>query len=69
MANDDEKIKRLREFRSLCKQHFDLVMRLDAIAKKKDELETKDVVQVSLTQAKMFKAIAEVNKFASNCFF
>jgi len=49
---DDEKIKRLREFRSLRKQHFDLVMKFDAIAKEKEELETKDAVQVSSTEAK-----------------
>ena len=31
--DDDPKIERLKEFRSLRKQHFDLVMKLDAIAK------------------------------------
>ena len=50
--DDDEKVERLREFRSLRKQHFDLVMKLDAIAKEKEELETKDAVQVSSTKAK-----------------
>ena len=50
--DDDLKIERLKEFRSLRKQHFDLVMRLDAIAKEKDELETKDAVQQSSTEAK-----------------
>ena len=50
--NDDPKVERLKEFRFLRKQHFDLVMRLDAIAKEKDELETKDAVQQSSTEAK-----------------
>ena len=50
--NDDEKVERLKEFRSLRKQHFDLVMKLDAIAKEKEELETKDAVQISTTNAK-----------------
>ena len=50
--NDDEKVERLREFRSLRKQHFDLVMKLDAIAKETEELETKDAVQLASTYAK-----------------
>ena len=50
--NDDEKVARLRSFRSLRKQHFDLVMKLDAIAKEKEELETKDAVQIASTAAK-----------------
>ena len=50
--NDDEKVERLKEFRSLRKQHLDLVMKLDAIAKEKEELETKDAVQISTTNAK-----------------
>ena len=50
--NDDEKVERLKEFRALRKQHFDLVMKLDAIAKEKEELETKDAVQISTTNAK-----------------
>ena len=50
--NNDEKVERLREFRSLRKQHFDLVMKLDAIAKETEELETKDAVQISSTHVK-----------------
>ena len=50
--DDDEKVERLREFRSLRKQHFDLVMKLDAIAKETEELETKDAVQIAFTSAK-----------------
>ena len=49
--DDDEKVERLREFRSLRKQHFDLVMKLDAIAKETEELETKDAVQIAFTSA------------------
>ena len=52
--DDDPRIERLKEFRSLRKQHFDLVMKLDAIAKEKEELETKDAVQISTTNAKNF---------------
>ena len=51
-ANDNPKVERLKEFRSLRKQHFDLVMKLDAIAKEKEELETKDAVQISTINAK-----------------
>ena len=50
--DDDPKLERLKEFRSLRKQHFDLVMKMDAIAKEKEELETKDAVQISTTKAK-----------------
>ena len=50
--DDDEKVARLREFRSLRKQHFDLVMKIDAIAKETDELEIKDAVQLASTAAK-----------------
>ena len=50
--DDDPKVERLKEFRSLRKQHFDLVMKMDAIAKEKEELETKEAVQISTTKAK-----------------
>ena len=50
--DDDPKVERLKEFRDLRKQHFDLVMKMDAIAKEKEELETKDAVQISTTKAK-----------------
>ena len=50
--DDDEKVERLKEFRDLRKQHFDLVMKIDAIAKETEELETKDAVQISSTAAK-----------------
>ena len=58
--NDDEKVERLREFRSLRKQHFDLVMKLDAIAKETEELETKDAVQLASTYAKELMGIKRI---------
>lgn len=74
------KLEQLRKFRALRKQQFELVMKLDALTKGTEELETKDAVQVSLIKAKklmdapelprqrelrarMFKAVAEVNKW------
>ena len=45
-------MERLKEFRALRKQHFDLVMKLDAITKESDELEIKDAVQLASTHAK-----------------
>ena len=65
--DDDEKVERLREFRSLRKQHFDLVMKLDAIAKETEELETKDAVQIASTSAKTLMDSNEyaVQKFVS----
>ena len=41
--NDDEKVERLKEFRSLRKQHLGLIMKIDAIAKETEELETESV--------------------------
>ena len=65
--DDDEKVERLKEFRSLRKQHFDLVMKIDAIAKETEELETKDAVQIASTAAKSLMDSKEyaVKKFAS----
>ena len=51
--NDEPRLERLKEFRSLRKQHFDLVMKLDAIAKETEELETKDAIQFASTHAKI----------------
>ena len=64
--DDDPKVERLKEFRALRKQHFDLVMKLDAIAKEKEELETKDAVQISTTNAKNF---TDSQEFISQKFF
>ena len=49
---DEPRLVRLKEFRSLRKQHFDLVMKLDALTKEADELEIKDEVQLASTHAK-----------------
>ena len=42
---DNEQLKRLKKFRALRKQHFDLVMQID-------ELEVKDDVQLASVHAK-----------------
>jgi len=65
--DDDEKVERLKEFRSLRKQHFDLVMKIDAIAKETEELKTKDAVQIASTAAKSLMDSKEyaLQKFAS----
>lgn len=50
--DDEPKIERLRKFRQLRKQHFDLLTKLDALTKETDELESKDAAQESETRAK-----------------
>ena len=50
--DDDSKLERLKKFRGLRKQHFDLVMKIDAMTKEAEELEVKDAVQLSSTGAK-----------------
>ena len=50
--DDEPRLERLKQFRALRKQHFDLVMKLDAMTKEADELEVKDAVQLSSTVAK-----------------
>ena len=50
--DDEPRLERLKKFRALRKQHFDLVMKLDALTKESDELEVKDAVQLSSTSAK-----------------
>ena len=54
--DDNPQLERLREFRALRKQHFDLVMKLEALSTDTEELETKDAVQNSSTQARDFIA-------------
>ena len=49
---DDSKLERLKNFHGLRKQHFDLVMKIDAMTKEANELEVKDAVQLSSTGAK-----------------
>ena len=52
--DDDPKIERLKKFRSLRRQHFDLLLHLDSLTKKSEEVETKDAVQSSCLNAKKF---------------
>ena len=52
--DDEPRLERLRKFRSLRKQHFDLVMKLDELTTEADELKIKDAVQLSSTNAKNF---------------
>lgn len=48
----DQKLERLKKFRSLRKQHFDLIFRKDSATKEIEELETKDEVQKVLKKAR-----------------
>ena len=50
--NDEPRLERLKIFRGLRKQHFDMVMKMDALTKEADELEVKDAVQLASTHAK-----------------
>ncbi|MBO4400415.1 MAG: MobA/MobL family protein [Selenomonadaceae bacterium] len=50
--DDNPKLERLRKYRALRKQQFELVMKLDELTKGTEALETKDAVQVSLIKAK-----------------
>ena len=50
--NDEPRLERLKIFRGLRKQHFDMVMKMDALTKEADELEIKDAVQLASTRAK-----------------
>ena len=52
--DDDPKIEQLKKFRSLRRQHFDLLLHLDSLNKQTEELETKDAAQVSCLNAKKF---------------
>ena len=49
---EEPRLERLKIFRGLRKQHFDMVMKMDALTKEADELEIKDAVQCSSTHAK-----------------
>ena len=50
--NNNPKIERLKKFRDLRQQHFDLIFKMDAMTKESEELDTKDFVQISSTKAK-----------------
>ena len=49
---DQSKIERLKKFRALRRQHFDLLLHLDSLTKKTEELESKDTAQISCLKAK-----------------
>ena len=79
--DDDPKILRLKKFRELRQQHFNLILKMDSLTKESEELDIKDDVQTSSVKAKkiidsnefllansdlkakMFSAVAEVNKW------
>ena len=64
---DEPKLERLRKFRTLRRQHFDLVMKLDKMTKEAEELEVKDAVQLSSTNSKTLMESEEykTQKFTS----
>ena len=52
--SDDKKLEWLKNFRSLRKQHYDLIFKTDSAAKEIEEIETKDEVQKVLMKAREF---------------
>ena len=50
--DDDPKILRLKKFRELRQQHFDLILKMDSLTKESEELDIKDDVQTSSVKAK-----------------
>ena len=50
--DDEPRLERLKKFRGLRKQHFDLVMKIDAMTTEADELEIKYAAQLASTRAK-----------------
>ena len=63
--NDEPRLERLKIFRGLRKQHFDMVMKMDALTKEADELEVKDAVQIASTHA---KELMESKEYATQKF-
>ena len=63
--NDEPRLERLKIFRGLRKQHFDMVMKMDALTKEADELEVKDAVQLASTHV---KELMESKEYASQKF-
>ena len=63
----EPRLARLKIFRGLRKQHFDIVMKMDTLTKEADELEVKDAVQLASTYAKEIMASKEytAQKFIS----
>ena len=68
--DDEPKLERLKKFRGLRKQHFYMVMKIDALTKEAEELEVKDAVQLSSTGAKSLMDSEEykTQEFVSNTF-
>ena len=68
--NDEPRLERLKKFRGLRKQHFDMVMKMDALTKEADELEVKDAVQLAAVHAKELMESKEyaAQKFVSQHF-
>ena len=68
--DEDSKLERLKKFRELRKQHFDLIMKIDAMIKEADELETKEAVQIVSIAAKSLMDSKEYSaqKFVSQHF-
>ena len=69
--HDDQKLERLKKFRELRHHHFDLVLKMDALTKEADKLDTKDLVQKLYSQA--FKKGVNMRNFnhsllRRNCF-
>ena len=52
--DDNPKLERLKKFRNLCNQHFDLTFKTDSATKEIEELETKDKVQLATVKAREF---------------
>ena len=63
--DDNEQLERLKHFRNLRKQHFDLLMQIDALSTQADELKTKDAAQSSSSNA---KKLIDSPEFASQKF-
>ena len=59
---DEPRLERLKQFRALRKQHFDLVMKIDALTKEAEELKVKDAVQLASTGAKSLMDSKEYKK-------
>ena len=53
-ADTDKKLERLKKFRLLRNQHFDLIFKTDSATKEIEELETKDEVQIASVKAREF---------------
>ena len=62
---EEPRLERLKIFRGLRKQHFDLVMKIDAMTKEADELEVKDDIQFVSSR---IKALIESKEYSEQKF-